>query len=72
MNLDIENSISEKDPGVLVDHKLNTKKQYTLAAKKNNSFLCCIRKCHYNRSWEVILHFFLALVRPHLHGWVQF
>ncbi|KAK4829701.1 hypothetical protein QYF61_006076 [Mycteria americana] len=70
--LGYESSFAEKDLVVLVDHKLDTKQQCTLTAKKTNSLLRYIRKSVTSRSWEVILPLCLALVRPHLECWVQF
>ncbi|KAK4829089.1 hypothetical protein QYF61_002040 [Mycteria americana] len=54
---------AEKDPGVLVDTKLNMSQQYVLAAKKANSILGCIRKSVTSRLREVILPLYSALAK---------
>lgn len=58
----LESSLEERDLGVLV----NVRQQRTLAAKKANSILGCIRHSIVSRSGEVILPLYSALVRPHL------
>ncbi|KAK4816545.1 hypothetical protein QYF61_017746 [Mycteria americana] len=59
----LESSCAEKALGILVDNKLPTSHQYTLAAKKTNSILGCIRRRIATQSREVILPFYSALVR---------
>ena len=67
----LENSLAEKDLGVLGDTKLRMSQQYVLAAKKGNGILGCISKTIASRLMEVILPFCSTLVRPHLGTCVQ-
>lgn len=59
-------SMAEKNLGVLVNTKLNTSQQWALAAKKANDIFGCIRQSLSNRSTEVILPLYSALMRSHL------
>jgi len=65
-NEGIERSPDQKDLGVLVDEKLDMRRQSALAAQKANRILGWIRSSVASRSREVILSFCSALVRPHL------
>ncbi|GAB0186673.1 laminin subunit alpha-2 [Grus japonensis] len=62
----LESSLVEKDPGVLVDTWLNMSQQCALVAKLANDILGCIRQSIANRSREVILPLYSALIHTSL------
>jgi len=65
-------SFSARDLGVQVSSDLRPREQCVIARNKANKILGFIGRCVTNRSSEVILRLYLALVRPHLDYAAQF
>ena len=68
----LKSSDSERDLGVRVNANLRHRQQCTEARNRANRVLGFISRSVSNRSAEVILKLYLALVRPHLDYAVQF
>ena len=71
-NGDICDSNSEKDLGVIVSSDLKPRNQCIAARNKANRVLGFISRSVSNRTADVILKLYLALVRPHMDYAVQF
>uniref|UniRef100_A0A7M4EL44 Reverse transcriptase domain-containing protein n=1 Tax=Crocodylus porosus TaxID=8502 RepID=A0A7M4EL44_CROPO len=71
-NSALVNTEAEKDPGVIIDSKMNMGRQCGDAVRKANRTLSCIHRCISSRSKEVILPLYAALVRPQLEYCVYF
>jgi len=62
----LESSSVERDLGVLVHDRLTMSQQCARVAKKANGILECTRRSVANRSREVLLPLYTALVRTYL------
>ena len=71
-DITLERTCSVKDLGVQVSNNLRPREQCMIARNKANRMLGFINRSVTNRSSEVILKLYLALVRPHLDYAVQF
>ena len=68
----LSKTMSEKDHGIVVDHKLNMSQQCDVATKKANAVLGCISRNIVSKSCEVVVLLYLSLIRPHLEYCVHF
>ena len=65
-------SYNVRDLGVQVNRDLRPREQCIIARNKANKILGFISRCVANRSSEIILRLYFALVRPHLDYAAQF
>ena len=71
-NMEISTSDKERDLGVIVSSDLKPRNQCISARNKANRMLGFISRSVSNRTADVILKLYLALVRPHMDYAVQF
>ena len=71
-NTTLGKTLSARDLGVQVSCDLRPRQQCILARNRANKILGFISRCVTNRTPEVILRLYLALVRPHLDYAAQF
>ena len=67
----LSKTTSEKDLGIVVDHKLNVSQQCDVATKKATAILDFINRSIVSKSCKMLVPY-SALVRPHLEYCVQF
>ena len=62
----LNNTMSKKDLGIVVDHKLNMSPTCDEVIKNVNTILGCIKRSIVSKSCEVLVPLYSTLVRPHL------
>ncbi|KAJ7426540.1 hypothetical protein WISP_14860 [Willisornis vidua] len=66
-----ESSRVEKTLAMLVDERLDTRRQCALSAQKASCVLGCIKSSMASRLREGIVPIYFTLVKPHLEHWIQ-
>ena len=67
----LSKTTSEKDLGIVIDHKLNMSQQCDVPTKKANVILACINRNIVLKSCEVLIPHYSALGRPYFEYCVQ-
>jgi hypothetical protein len=70
-NLPLKSVNKEKDLGIIIDKNFNFSEQCAAAVKKANQMLGIIKRKIKNKTKEIIVGLYKALVRPHLEYCIQ-